>query len=267
MHYYSKSCTIYLENTLLLPEDITLDYQRFLEAYEKIAFVHRERDGIGTLSEKTLHAVLKHYFEPKTENQEVKIGSYYADIYTEEGIIEIQTKQFNKLRNKLKAFLPEYSVTLVYPIAYEKHLFWINQETGEVSKGRRSPKKGSHYDIFKELYKIKEFLKHENLKIIIMMVNMDEYRYLNGWSRDKKKGSYCCDRIPTSIVEEIQLYGKKDYKKMVPEELDSKFTSKEFAKAGHIRRNVAQVVLNILYEIGAVERVGKEGNSYIYSKI
>ncbi|NLZ80724.1 MAG: hypothetical protein GX913_02820, partial [Clostridiales bacterium] len=84
-----------------------MDHQRFLEAYEKIAFVNRERDGIGTLSEKTLHAVLKHYFEPKIENQEVKIGSYYADIYTEEGIIEIQTKQFNKLRNKLKAFLPE----------------------------------------------------------------------------------------------------------------------------------------------------------------
>lgn len=247
-------------------EDISLDHQRFLEAYEKIAFVNRERVGIGTLSEKTLHAVLKNYFEPNAQNQEIKIGSYYADIYTEEGIIEIQTKQFNKLRNKLAAFLPEYSVTLVYPIAYEKHLFWINQETGEVSKGRRSPKKGSHYDIFKELYKIKNFLEHKNLKIIIMMVNIDEYRYLNGWSRDKKKGSYCCDRIPTGIVEEIHIKGVKDYEKMVPKELNTDFTSKDFALSGHIRRNVAQVVLNILYEVKAIERVGKEGNSYIYRR-
>lgn len=243
-----------------------MDHQRFLEAYEKIAFVNREREGIGTLSEKTLHAVLKNYFEPNVEYQEVKLGSYYADIYTVDGVIEIQTKHFNKLRNKLDAFLPEYSVTLVYPIASEKYLFWIDEETGEVSKGRRSPKKGSYYDIFKELYKIKNFLSHKNLKIIVMMVKMDEYRYLNGWSRDKKKGSHCCDRIPTGIVEEIQLNGVEDYKKMIPKGLDLEFTSKDFAKQAHIRRNVAQVVLNILYEMKAVERVGKEGNSYLYSR-
>ena len=52
------------------------------------------KKGIGTLSEKTLHSVLKNYFEPFSENHEIKIGNYVADIVGENGIIEIQTRQF-----------------------------------------------------------------------------------------------------------------------------------------------------------------------------
>ena len=114
--------------------------------------------GIGTLSEKALHAALKDYFQPDKDKQEIKVGRYIADIATQEGIIEIQTRSFDKLRAKLKAFLEVSGVTVVYPIAGVKYICWIDTQTGEVTKKRKSPKKGSYYDSFAEIYKIKQLL-------------------------------------------------------------------------------------------------------------
>ncbi|MDF2988883.1 MAG: hypothetical protein K0R50_4393, partial [Eubacterium sp.] len=120
-----------------------MDIGNFEQAYEKVMHSQHRREGIGTLGEKTLHAVLKHCFEPDESYHEIKVGSFFADILNQHGITEIQTRQWNKLRGKLKAFLPDNIVTLVYPVAYTKWLLWINEDTGEISKRRLSPKKGS----------------------------------------------------------------------------------------------------------------------------
>ena len=173
-----------------------MDQKRFEEAKRKIIGVDRQRLGIGTLSEKTVHAIFKDYYEPDEDHQEIPIENYVADIYKDGEIIEIQTRQFNRMRGKLQAFLPLYPVTIVYPIPYEKWLIWIDEDSGELSKKRKSPKKGSTYQAFKELYKIKMFLKDPNIRFKFVLVNMEEYRLLNGWSHDKKKGSTRYDRIP-----------------------------------------------------------------------
>ena len=64
-----------------------MDQLRFLQAYQKTAYVNRERNGIGTLGEKTLHALLKNYLEPDETKQEIRLGTYYADIYNGKEII------------------------------------------------------------------------------------------------------------------------------------------------------------------------------------
>jgi len=43
--------------------------------------VDRQRLGIGTLSEKTVHAIFKDYYEPDEDHQEIPIENYVADIY------------------------------------------------------------------------------------------------------------------------------------------------------------------------------------------
>lgn len=108
-----------------------------------------------------------------------------ADIFNGKEIIEIQTRSFDRMRPKLERFLPLYPVTIVYPIPYCKHVFWIDEETGEISGGRKSPLKGSPYLAFKELYRIKAYLQDPNLTIRLTFLNMEEYKLLNGWSRDK----------------------------------------------------------------------------------
>ena len=148
-----------------------------------------ERTSIGTLGEKTLHLVLKFALEPDQANHEIKVGNFYADIKNENGIIEIQTRNFNTLRKKLTLFLEENIVTIVFPVAQKKYLLWIDNENGEVTKRRKSPKNGSAYEIFFELYRIKQFLTHPNLRFKIILINLVEYRNLDGWSKDKKKGA------------------------------------------------------------------------------
>lgn len=238
--------------------------ERFEQAKQKIIGIDRQRLGIGTLSEKTVHAILKNYYEPDEDRQEIPIENYVADIYSDGEIIEIQTRQFNKLRDKLQTFLSLYPVTVVYPIPREKWLIWVDEESGELSKKRKSPAKGNPYVAFIELYKIKMFLKDPNLRLRFVLIDMEEYRLLNGWSKDKKKGSTRYDRIPTQLVEEVEINCPEDYVQFVPYELENDFTTKDFAKAAHIPVNLAQTVLNILFFVGTVERVGKQGRAYLY---
>lgn len=241
------------------------DRASFEAARKKIIGVDRQRLGIGTLSEKTVHAILKNYYEPDEDRQEILIENYVADIYSKGEIIEIQTRQFNKMRDKLTAFLPLYPVTIVYPIPFQKWIVWVDEETGELSQRRKSPIKGNPYIAFPELYKIKMFLKDPNLRLRLVLMDIEEYKLLNGWSRDRKRGASRYDRIPVELVQEIEIDCPQDYMQFIPYELEEEFTSKEFAKAAHIPVSLAQTVLNILYHVGTVTRTGKRGNQYLYA--
>lgn len=244
-----------------------MDTLRFEQAKEKIIGKDRQRLQIGTLSEKTVHAVVKNYYEPDEEKQEIPIAGLYADIFTGKEIIEIQTRSFDQVRKKLDRFLPQYPVTVVFPIPDTKWLIWIDEETGELSAPRKSPKKGSEYAAFRELYKIKSYLKKEGLCIVLLFMDMEEYRLLNGWSRDKKKGSSRYDRIPLHITREIRLKEKEDYAALIPNSLTGEFTSLDFAKAAKINKAQANQVLNILFYLEIVERIGKKGNAFVYEKV
>ena len=78
--------------------------------------------GIGTYGEKLLHRTLKYYFEPNSDFHEVAFNGSVADIKNGEGIIEIQTRSFEKLVPKLERFLCCSHVTVVYPIIERKRI-------------------------------------------------------------------------------------------------------------------------------------------------
>lgn len=242
---------------------LTTDRINFRQATAKILSREHENHGIGTLGEKTLHAVIKNYVEPDEDYHEVPLEGYVADIYRDGHIYEIQTANFNTLRAKLQVFLPLYHVTVVHPVPATKWLRWVDVETGEVSDRRKSPKKGTPQAAFRELYKIKPFLSDPNLSVRILMVDVEETRLLDGWSRDRKKGSHRENRVPVELVEDLLFERREDYRMLVPPELEA-FDSKDYAKATKLTVNRARTALNVLYGLGIVERVAKEGNRYIY---
>lgn len=241
-----------------------INEERFEQAKEKIIGKDRQRLQIGTLSEKTVHAVIKNYYEPDEDKQEIPIEGMYADIFTGTEIIEIQTRSFDRLREKLNRFLPLYPVTVVLPIPDIKWLIWINEETGELSDKRKSPKRGNVYQAFKEFYKIKPYLKNQNLRITLLFMDMEEYRLLNGWSQNKKRGSSRYDRIPKELKEEINLTCPQDYMQLLPMDLPETFTTAEFAGTVKIPTRQAGLVLNILYYLEQIERIGKKGRAFEY---
>lgn len=242
------------------------DKERFIEICNQIFHTEKHTDGgIGTLSEKTLHAALKLFLEEDTSCHEVKCGRYVADIKKDDEIIEIQTAGFNKLRGKLNAFLPDHKVTICYPIAHTKRLLWINPEDGTIEGPRKSPKTGNIYDCFFELYKISSFLTHPNLSLCLVLIDLDEYRCLNIKGRNKKLHTVRYDRIPTGLYDICFIKDHTRYDKLVPQGLPREFTSKDFAKAAKITRHHAQTALNILTQTNTVKRIGKNRNEIIYS--
>ena len=242
------------------------DAALFNQVCKQLSTQELARKSVGTLNEKTIHAVLKHYYAPNVLYHEIKVGHYVADILMDTDILEIQTRNFNTMRKKLDAFLPHYEVTIVYPIAYTKWLCWINDETGEVSSKRKSPKKGTIYSIIPELYRIKSYLTHPNLHFILTFLNVEEYRLLNGWSQDKKRGSSRHDGIPTELIGEIHLHTLADYQQFLPCDLPPVFTTKDLQKCAKLSQKIACTTLHILYHLGLVIRVGKKGNAYLYER-
>lgn len=240
------------------------DRQRFQEIREKALGKEKIRDGIGTLSEKTTHMILKNYYEPDPDKQEIPIGNYVADIFTGQEIIEIQSAQFGKMRDKLKAFLPEYPVTIVHPIPCKKWVIWVDEETGVLSPPRKSPKKGGAYQAFLELYRIRDYLADRHLTVKLLLMEMEEYKLLNGYGKNKKIRASRYDRIPLEILEEIVIERPEDLMQFIPLELEEPFTRKQFAKAAHIDERLASLALKLYQYYGMIEHTGKEGRSYVY---
>ena len=106
-------------------------------------------------------------------------------------------------------------------MAAVKKLLWIDPQTGEVSKPRKSPRKGVAQDVFRELYKIRPLLLHPNLSIRIAILEIEEYRCRAGWSADGKKGATRCDRIPSAFIQEIVINAPSDYRQLLPKTLPS----------------------------------------------
>lgn len=227
---------------------------------------------IGIQKEKILHKTLKYYISSNESNHEIKVkksnkGILYADVLIDNHIYEIQTRSFNKLRNKLDEFLKEYQVTIVYPIAYKKNIYKIDDK-GEVFGPKKSPKTGSVFDAFKELYKIKMYLKKPNISLKIILLEIDEYRTVVEKKHSRSSGYVKEVQIPKMIYDEINLKDQNDYLNYLKNyDLPPEFTSIIFAKCVKIRKPLATLVLNILTYLNVVERIGKDRNSYIYKKV
>lgn len=243
------------------------DYNRFdelISAYNQ----SEPRCTIGTLNERCLHSIIKHYYEPDVSKHEVNICGYVADIQKDDTIIEVQTNNFSSLSRKLDKYLDSFKVKIIYPVSHVKHIVWIDPETGEVVKRNKSPKIGTGVEFLYEASKLKKYINSPSLSFDILLIDMDEYRLLNGWSRDRKRGSVRCDRKPLHLHDIITVNSAVDLEKILPDGFDGvEFDFKDFAKALKLKGRTARYSLNTLLEFGYIEAVGKRGNAIIYKKI
>ena len=99
------------------------------------------------------------------------------------------------------------------------------------------------------------------------MLDVEEYRLLNGWSEDKNKGSVRYDRIPLKIEQEIDIDEIKDYMQLIPYDLPEQFTAKEYAKEAKLTPRKASSALNILSYLNIIKKIGKRGRAYLYKII
>lgn len=244
--------------------------ERFIEAV-KTASLHNGtglHGSVGTQNERLIHSALKNYYAPFSDEQEIKIGNFFADAVCEDGIFEIQTSGLYRLSEKLAVFLECSRVTVVHPVIRRSRVVYINSESGEITKETPVRNIKSNLDVFEELYSIRNFLNHENLRIILANLSMEKRVYHSGDVppdiKNKSKRRHCViEKVPLELIGETILENPLDYKIFLPENLPDEFTKKQLCSiAGESRSSLRTEVLRA---VGIIQKVSKIKNEFIYS--
>ena len=239
----------------------TMDEHSFAAACRAVQEMGRVEQGVGTLGEKTLHAVLKRMIEPDLSRHEVKLGRYTADVLNEHGVFEVQTRNLHKLKPKLTALLPYWPVTVVVPVVETKWLLMMDPETGELKERRRSPKRGRAAAILPDLAYLKPLLKDPNLSFLLVRLEGEELRKP---SHSRWRPVTPLEFAPTSFLGTILLKTPADYAALLPPDLMNEFTARELAKALGLPAGQGSAAANVLAFMGAIRQTGTKGRAFLY---
>ena len=240
---------------------------RFYRILSDVTEEEQRRAGIGTYREKKLHVILKRYFEDDPAFHEIPAKGFIADILRGDVITEIETAGFSGLGVKLAAYLPEYRVRLVHPLAGKKYVSWIDPETREISSRNRSPKKEGAYDLLFEMVRILPYAADPGLTVLGPVMEMEEYRLADGWGRGGKRGSHRFERIPADLIDIIELCSDDDYRRYIPDCLPDVFTVKAFSEAARIDNGRARAVMKVMERRGVLVQLGKEGRAVTWGRV
>ena len=232
------------------------DRERFLRA---LSLPDEVGAGIGTLNERSVHAVLKRYIEPDPAFWEVPVGRFVADIDDGEEICEIQTSKIYSTAEKLRHFLEYSAVTLVTPQILRRHIIRVDPETGETLSRRLSTRRGRKEDILRELVPIASFILRPELSLWIPFLDVADIRIA---SQKGKRGEKT-DTLPEALVDSLYVRKPQDLLVLLPSPLPASFTVKELASFAGIPPASAQGAARFFYEAGLFRRE-KEGRAYRY---
>ena len=218
--------------------------------------------------ETTLHRQLKEHYSSDESKVEVKFGRYRIDVVTDDRLIEIQHSGLAAISRKIAKLVKTHRVDVVKPIIARKRLVKLAARNGKVVSSRLSPRRGGFLDLFDELLYFTRVFPHPNLRLIAPFIEVEEIRYPgHGRRRWKRAGDFVVqDRLLTSIIESENYATAQDLHKHLPR-LSKKFDTKQIADQLDIKRWQAQRMAYVMRKTGSIKKVGKKGNSIVYSKV
>lgn len=220
--------------------------------------------SIGTANETSLHAALKNRIDPDPAHQEVRVGAHIADVFNEDGIFEIQTRGFYKLRRKVEQLLAFAPVTVVYPAAAEKRIWWIDPITGDCTGGRKGSRPATRYTLWHELPAFGTLFGSPEFSVRMLLLEVDEYRLLDGYGPQKKHRATHVDRVLRGIRDDFTVSVPAELMSLIPAGLPEPFLSRDFAKAARLPLSDAQSALAMLTRLSLVERSPHGSRGYEY---
>jgi hypothetical protein len=223
-----------------------------------------ERRSIGTKNESSLHRALKFRCSEGRIIEE-KCGGYICDTLGPDGeAVEIQTGDFGSLKKKLPDLAARGKVRLVYPVLVNKTLELYDTD-GKLLYRKKSPRKGTIWDIFRELVYAPAFVGLKRLTVELALVDATERRCDDGkgsWRRGKISIE---DRYLDAWQESIFLKKKADWQRFLP--LKGEFTAQDLASAAGIRRSLAAKTLYVLEKAGLAVKTGKAGRNRLFRRV
>ena len=215
------------------------------------------------MNEFSLHLEIKKIYSLPGDQFEVKLGNYIVDILRDNLVIEVQTKNFSALKEKLQVLTEKHQVRLVYPLPEKK---WITHVTKNdvVLNTRKSPKKGKLTDLFRELVMIPHMIGVENFSLEVLLIDEEEVRCDDGKGSWRRRGVSIKERKLLKVNNRILFQSKADYLKILPKDLNEVFSNKELAKLAKIPVRSAQQITYCLRKGGVVRLAGKNGRELLF---
>jgi hypothetical protein len=229
--------------------------------------------AIGTLRENSLHAALKQLLSGEGDRNEVLLEGYYIDILKANGdLVEIQTRGFSNMKEKLRRLIDQYHIRIVYPIPAEKWIIHLENDLSTPISRRKSPRKGRLEDIFYELTSFPALLHHSNLTIEILMTRQEELlcraEAPGGSTRKtswRRRGWQVYDRKLIDILGRWEINQPADFLGIFPAGLAFPFTTKEASAALHLSMPLAQRMIYCLRQMQVLQPAGKRSRSILYA--
>jgi hypothetical protein len=223
------------------------------------------------MNESSLHRKLKYQYAGKGGKTEVSAGEYVADGRRKDGeYIEVQTGSFGPLKDKVKELAASGSVRIIHPVAVKKIIEVYKPSNEEVPFGallyrRKSPLKGSPWDIFDALLSAPLLPLIKGLSIEIVLVDILEKRIKDGKGSWRRKGISLYDKELAACHESVLFKKPADYLRFIPFKKKEEFTSSILAEHEKINANTARKALYVLTKMGVVKRKGKNGKAWVYA--
>jgi len=219
---------------------------------------------IGTFNESSLHRTLKFTYAGRGGKTEVKTGEYVADGINKYGeYIEVQTGSFAPLPKKIKEFVKYGKVRIIHPIALSKKIEVYGTD-GKLLYRRKSPVKGSKWNIFDALIHAPQLPLTRGVTIEIVMVDITDKRIKDGKGSWRRKGISLHDRELISRYESTLFKKPADYLQFIPFKKNEEFTSSLLSEQAGVDKWTARKALYVLTKLKVVKRNGKQGRSWIY---
>jgi hypothetical protein len=221
-------------------------------------------NGVGLLNEKPLHASLKALYALPGDRFEVNVDGSVIDLVRGELLVEIQTRSFSALKDKLERLVVGHPVRLVFPIAIEKWVIRLSDD-GAAQEGRRkSPKHGTILELFRELVSFPHLISHPNFALEVLLIREEEVRQ-RGLARNwRRRGWGTVERRLVQVVERRLFTTPADLAALIPASLEEPFTTIELSEAIHQPRWLSQKMIYCLRNAGVVAEAGKQGNATRY---
>lgn len=226
---------------------------------------------IGTLGEKSLHAALKAGYAQPGDRLEYPLDNYIVDIFRpgddthSDQCIEIQTRSLGKLKHKLTALLDRCPVRLVYPVAQERYIVRITADGERISR-RKSPRRGTIYQVFPELVSFPTLAAHPHFTLDVVLTREEEIWMDDGRGSWRRKRWSIYDRHLLDVFQVVSLATCADFAVLLPADLPALFDTRELAQALGQSRSLAQKMVYCLRAMGVVEVIGKRGHAALYQR-
>jgi hypothetical protein len=220
--------------------------------------------SIGTEKESSLHRALKTEYAGEDGALEVPCGEFVCDAVSGEGtVIEVQTGSFKPLVKKLESLCAKHEVRVVYPVIVMKHIELYDAD-GMLRHRRKSPRKGSEWDVFRALVYAIELTKLPRLTINLALVDAVEQRVDDGKGSWRRKGISIKDRILRTRHGTVVLAQNKDYLRFAPFQRQDEWTARDLAGKAKIHPSLARKAIYVLVKMGLIEQTGKKGRARVY---